>query len=111
MLSTETLPAKLWNVANHVLACLVHAIGKKYNSTESKVNWIDEKSTEYMKSDLKLKELTFQWTVIWPLLQELSFLQNYKSSHQRCSINKVFLKISQSSQENTCARDSFLLKL
>ena len=54
MLSTETLSAELWSVVNHVLACLVHAIGKKYNSTESKVNWIDEKSTEYMKSDLKL---------------------------------------------------------
>ena len=26
-----------------------------------------------------------------------------------CSITKVFLEISQSSQENTCARDSFLI--
>ena len=30
---------------------------------------------------------------------------------QRCSVNKVFLKISQNQQENTCARDSFLIKL
>ena len=30
---------------------------------------------------------------------------------QRCSIKKVFLKISQNSQENTCARVSFLIKL
>ena len=29
---------------------------------------------------------------------------------QRCSIKKVFLGISQNSQENTCARDSFLIK-
>ena len=28
-----------------------------------------------------------------------------------CSIKKVFLEISQNSQENTCARVSFLLKL
>ena len=28
-----------------------------------------------------------------------------------CSVKKVFLEISQSSQENTCARDSFLIKL
>ena len=34
----------------------------------------------------------------------------FRSSHQRCSI-KVFLKISQNSQENTCARVSFLIKL
>ena len=30
---------------------------------------------------------------------------------QRCSIKKVFLEISQISQENTCARVSFLMKL
>ena len=34
-----------------------------------------------------------------------------KSSHQTCFVNKVFLEISQNSQENTCARDSFLIKL
>ena len=35
----------------------------------------------------------------------------YKSSHRRCSIKKVFLKISQNSQENTCSRVFFLIKL
>ena len=30
---------------------------------------------------------------------------------QRCSVKKVFLEISQNSQENTCARDSFLINL
>ena len=30
---------------------------------------------------------------------------------QRCSVKKVFLEILQNSQENTCARVSFLLKL
>ena len=30
---------------------------------------------------------------------------------QRCSVKKVFLKILQNSQENTCARVSFLIKL
>ena len=28
-----------------------------------------------------------------------------------CSVKKVFLEISQNSQENTCARVSFLMKL
>ena len=28
---------------------------------------------------------------------------------RRCSVKKVFLKISQNSQENTCARVSFLI--
>ena len=30
---------------------------------------------------------------------------------QRCSVKKVFLKISQNSLENTCAGFSFLIKL
>ena len=30
---------------------------------------------------------------------------------RRCSVEKVFLEISQNSQENTCARISFLIKL
>ena len=34
-----------------------------------------------------------------------------RSSHWRCSVKKVFLEISQNSQENTCARVSFLIKL
>ena len=30
---------------------------------------------------------------------------------QRCSVKKVFLEISQNSQENACARVSYLIKL
>ena len=41
-------------------------------------------------------------------------LKNARSSEavvQSCSVKKVFLKISQNSQEITCARVSFLIKL
>ena len=34
-----------------------------------------------------------------------------RSSHRRCSLKNVFLEISQHSQENTCDRESFLIKL
>ena len=34
-----------------------------------------------------------------------------RSSHLRCFVKKVFLEISQNSQENTCVRVSFLIKL
>ena len=34
-----------------------------------------------------------------------------KAVARRCSVKKVFLEISQNSQENTCARVSFLIKL
>ena len=39
------------------------------------------------------------------------YLKLYRSSHHRCSVKKVFLEISQKSQENTCSRVSFLIKL
>ena len=39
------------------------------------------------------------------------FSQTCRSSHRRCSVQKVFLEISQNSQENTCVRVSFLIKL
>ena len=34
-----------------------------------------------------------------------------RSGHQKCSIKMVFLKIHKYSQENTCARNSFVIKL
>ena len=34
-----------------------------------------------------------------------------RSSHPEVFCKNVFLEISQNSQENTCARDSFLIKL
>ena len=38
-------------------------------------------------------------------------LQNKEAVFQRCSVKKVFLEISQNSQESTCARVYFLIKL
>ena len=37
--------------------------------------------------------------------------KNFRSNHHRCSIKKIFSKISQNSQQNTCTRVSFLIKL
>ena len=37
--------------------------------------------------------------------------QRTEAVAQRCSLKKVFLEISQNSQENTCTRVSFLMKL
>ena len=39
------------------------------------------------------------------------FFNTSEAVVRRCSVKKVFLEISQKSQENTCARDSFLIKL
>ena len=41
----------------------------------------------------------------------LIFLGVTEAVDQACSVKKVFLEISQNSQENTCARVCFLIKL
>ena len=46
---------------------------------------------------------------MWPLC--LFYRYHYRSSYQRCSVNKVFLEISQNSQENTFSRDSSFNKV
>ena len=43
----------------------------------------------------------------WPLGR----LERQKEVAQMCSVKKVFLEILQNSQENTCARVSFLIQL
>ena len=43
----------------------------------------------------------------WPEIDKNWKLLTFRSSHQRCSVKKVFLNILQNSQKNTCARVSF----
>ena len=38
-------------------------------------------------------------------------LKSAEAVSRRCSVKKVFLEILQNSQENTCGKDSFLIKL
>ena len=45
------------------------------------------------------------------VMMRLLVTQYQKAVSRRCSIKKVFLKVSQNSQENTCVRVSFLIKL
>ena len=52
---------------------------------------------------LKILLIQFCW-------QKSTFLCDSEAVIQRCYVKKVFLEISQTSQENTCARVSFLIK-
>ena len=45
------------------------------------------------------------------LASEATHQSLVRSSHRRCFVRKVFLEILENSQENTCARVSFLIKL
>ena len=52
--------------------------------------------------------LPYHMIAIYPIVYIQLWLS--RSSHRKCSIKNVFLEISQNSQENTCARISFLIK-
>ena len=53
----------------------------------------------------------FQGRQIKPIQCSEYFSTKFKSSHRRCSLKKVFLEISQNSQENTCATVHFFNKV
>ena len=55
--------------------------------------------------------LTFEKFFPGKVLYLSALKQRTEVVAQRCSLKKVFLEVLQSSQENTCARISFLMKL
>ena len=65
-----------------------------------------------MKSNPKTN-ISHLTSTIYLLLQCLcfAFRLTIEAVVRRCSVKKVFLEISQNSQENTCARVSLLIKL
>ena len=83
-------------------------------STTKKYDW-DGKgqqsliSKRHNSSNLMIKLLCGEMKFLRLLLKDRTFI-TAEAVVQRCSVKKVFLKISQNSQENTCARVSFLIK-
>ena len=84
------------------------------------IDWLHLYWTLLLLAKLILINKSENWSVKWSQLK--SFSRRLKSlSHsfvgiseavvQRCSVEKVFLEILQNSQENTCTRVSFLIKL
>ena len=67
--------------------------------------WIKKMHNSRTKLNLKPKS---KLQAIYPVLM---YICSQEVVVQRCSIKKVFLEISQNSQENTCARASFLITL
>ena len=69
----------------------------------------EEKLTFYLKNDMRN---LVNFNLSSGKSENLYFCRKYRSSHQRCSVKKVVLEISQNSHiENSCAIDSFLIKL
>ena len=62
----------------------------------------------FVKSTNKPVKNTHMKSSQWRFTLSLPF---NVSAVQRCSVKKVFLEVSQNSQENACARVSFLIKL
>ena len=72
-------------------------------------NWIGQILTIIIRNNIKA---TFLFSIAgFKFHGSMVFRENYKSNHRRrCSVEKVFLKISQNSQENTCTRITLLKK-
>ena len=76
-------------------------------------------STQYSKfcdnNDMKWKPLRQRYSYCWSIVKCKSFSNNSEilteAVVRRCSVKKMFLKISQNSQENTCAWVSFFNKV
>ena len=45
------------------------------------------------------------------LIKEIFIEHSTEAASSRCSVKKVYLEVLQNSQENTCVRISFLIKL
>ena len=74
--------------------------------------WISLKEFKKMNEllfPLKSLSYNFRGNSIW--LTHLNLLKGTEAVVQTCSVKKVLLEISQNSQENTCARVSFLVSL
>ena len=84
--------------------CLFLKSSKAYNVSLKSVllsNWV---SLARMKNqDLKPWRFNLEYEIQMQLLEDL----NTEAVVQRCSVKKVFLEISQNSQENTSVRISF----
>ena len=78
-------------------------INRRYLSRTAKVKQGQEIFTKYQSK--------LEWESICSPLISMSLRKlSLEAVVQRCSVKNVFLEISQNSQENRCARVSFLIK-
>ena len=75
-----------------------------------------------MNDNINKNQWIYQWIcgiqIIWKLsyvnlltVIVFEFFEHWEAVVQSCSVVKVFVEISQNSQENTCARASILINL
>ena len=55
----------------------------------------------------RVKNVLIMLIFVRRLSKAQKFVQHKEAVAQRCSVKKMFLEISQNSQENTCAKASF----
>ena len=71
--------------------------------------WVDNLILLIKKTPGVLKETAIQKSsLIYVVVKSREVLEKSEAVVQSCSVKKVFLEVSQNSQENTCARVSFL---
>ena len=84
------------------------------------IYWFDawKNQNQSIKYVLRQKQLTSETVTLISLILTEIYMEilihiwtRYRSSHQKCCLKKVFLKISENLLENTCTGFSFLKKL
>ena len=65
----------------------------------------------FTKNEMIINPDKFQAIILDKKKSNLTNILLTEAVVRRCSVKKVFLEMSQNSQENTCARVSFLIKL
>ena len=95
----EKIPLKVFIFWNAV-SCLSTTFPKTKN------NFIEL----YLRNCLNLNKV-FQWLMLKDKIRQKPLLEIPRGSRSEVFCKKLLLKISQNSQENTCARVSFLIKL
>ena len=89
-----------------MLTCKILLICKEPKSFQNQTSQFKLKITQ----DVIKKEIC--WYGRLTITQNLStYIYNSEAVAQKYSVKKMFLEISQNSQENTCARVSFLVNL
>ena len=97
---------------NKVKLCFLFSAGMGYFVSFGKSNLLIITHSFWKMTSVLLLFITLSpWIPAWDVSWYNYNSDAYRGSHQRCSIKKVFLKISQNIPENTCTRVSFLIKL
>ena len=108
-----------WSVMNNVIAITISNLLINYQGFQVFIYFPLDFNFQHLLESLQeqlRKIISFKRSICFCfssgiLIHTINNVSSLRSSHQRRSVKKVFLEISQNLQENTCARALFEIKL